>query len=224
VRTLLVLMAIGAVPVALHAQDKPDAATVQALTATWTFDQSQSDTIPANPMAMLRRRGGSAPVRAPSRGGGGGGGGGGRRRGGGGGGGGGGGAGGADSTPVFGQRNNAPERSPAMAYVVIEMVPAPTLTITATDTSITLDRGGGRSTTWITDGKTRQEALMEGGILESQGEWSGKTLELTRDIPNSASLQREFKLDKAGTTLEIKETLKYNGEKVEKKLVFTRAQ
>ncbi len=222
VRTWITVVACLAFPAAAHAQVKPNAATLQAISGTWTFDQSRSDTIPSNPMQMLRARRAFTP---PSTGGGGGGGGGGGRGGGrrGRGGGGGGGGGGADSTPVFGARSNAVDRSPAMAYVIIDMLPPATLQISATDTGVVLTSGN-RTSTWNTDGKTHQEALMEGGMLESQAAWDGTALQLQRDIPNSATLTREFRVAKDGATLEVKETLKYNGQKVEKKLVFTRAQ
>ncbi len=217
----IAVLACVLLPAAAHAQDRPTPAALKAISGTWTFDQSRSDTIPRNPMMMLRgQRGSPAPSSSagPPAGGGGGG----RRsRGGGGGGGGGGGA--TDTGSVFGSRNTSMDRSPAMAYVVVDMMPPATLQISANDTSVTLT-GDGRSSTWVTNGKTRQEALMEGGMLESEADWSATTLELQRDIPASASLKREYRVSKDGATLEIRETLKSNGQKVEKKLVFTRAQ
>lgn len=243
-RPLAVLgLTLAAAP-ALLAQDKPTPAQLAAVAGTWHFDQAHSDTIPANPMALLRRGGrggggggggdagggggdigGAGDPGAGSAGGGGGGGGGGSRRSGGGGGGGSGG--GSSSRPTgLASRNGGMPRGndPKMQALLAEVRPPATLVITADDSIVSLADANGDITEWRADGKKRQQAQMTGDVIELQAGWRFGELTLWRSIPGSASLKRVFKASNDGKTLELKLTLDMGGSKVDKKLSFTRGE
>lgn len=100
--------------------------------------------------------------------------------------------------------------------------PATELVITAAESVVNLASDGGEPATWQVDGRKHQEPLLEGGVIETEAEWSYDVLRLTRNIPEGLSVKREFKVSKDGATLEIKVTLQ-RGRKVEKKLVYRRA-
>jgi hypothetical protein len=206
-----------AVVPALAAQDKPTHAAIAALAGSWTLDAARSDTIPANPLSMAAS-GMAFPAAASGGGGGGGGGGKGKGKGGGGG----------ATAPTDPSSTAAPaprgggDRTPGMQYVVAEMRAVPTLTITANDTSVTIAAPGTDPVLWRADGKKRQQALMEGGMLELQAQWSDAEFDTMRGVPSSHSLKREFTVSKDGKTLQIKETLDLGHNKVEKKLIYTR--
>lgn len=73
-----------------------------------------------------------------------------------------------------------------------------------------------------TDGKKRQEALMDGTIIETQASWSDGVLTITKSVAGVATLKREFKISKDGKTMEVKEHIEAAGRKADKKLVFNR--
>ncbi|MES2124697.1 MAG: hypothetical protein V4503_08425 [Gemmatimonadota bacterium] len=213
---------------ALAAQEKPAPAVTAALAGTWRFDASRSDSMPGSPGALFgggeQRPGGAAGAAAAVGGAPTGGGGGGRRRGGGGGGGGGGGesggGGGLGARGGGGGRMNDPKMRSLMA----EARPAPEMVITASDFDATIADDAGHITTWRADGRKKQEAQMEGGVIEFEAKWKGKALVLSRNIPESATLRREFKPSDDGKSLEVKSVLEMGGRKVERKFVYTRVE
>ncbi|HEY4321571.1 MAG TPA: hypothetical protein VGM77_10400 [Gemmatimonadales bacterium] len=214
-----VALTVGMVP-ALAAQDKPTAAMQQSIAGKWTLDQSRSDTL--GPAMM---RGGFRSAIAGGRGGGGGGGGSGGK-------GTKGGKGGSappapaaspDSAAVQGPAAPRERGDPRMAIILAEAIPGNTITFTVNDSSLTFANAAGEVTPWKTDGRKRQKAQMDGSVIETQAQWDGNSVELTRTIAGVATLKREFKPGKDGS-LEVKETIESPTQKVEKKVVFTRAQ
>ncbi len=231
-RSMLILGLALAVAPTLSAQDKPTAEMKAALSGTWTFDQSRSDTMPANPMALLRG-GGRGPGRGGSSAGGGGGGGrsGGRSGGGGGGGdvgggGGGGGSAGGDlgggGAPPRGGGRQGGANDPKTRQVIAEGRAVQTMIITAGDTLVTIADDAGQIVDWRADGKKRQEAQFEGGVVESQAGWKYGDFFVMRGLPDGVSVKREYKLSKDGKTLEMKVTLQSGSMKGERKLVYTK--
>lgn len=108
-----------------------------------------------------------------------------------------------------------------MAMMISEMDPGTKLIVAVNDSAITMATVRG-TVSWKTDGRKRQEAQMDGTLIETQGLWKDDVLQLNRAVAGTASVHREFKVAKDGNTLELKETLEANGRKVEKKLVFAR--
>lgn len=231
VRQLLAVACLMGLAAPLAAQDTPTADQQKALTGSWKFDQSQSDTVSAGALRGLRTApgfGGGIPGGASAVGGSGGGGGHGGRHGGGGGGG----ASappaavdsGADSLQV--QRDNAYTaralRDPHLALVLTDMNPGAQLAIAINDSAVTLADGYGHTSSFRTDGRKREQAQMDGSIIQTQALWNGGTLEITRGVIGTALLKREFKPGKNGQSLEVKETVQAGSGKVQKKLVFER--
>jgi hypothetical protein len=210
----------------LAAQDKPTADQQKALTGTWTFDQSQSDTVSVGALRGLRTSSGFGGGMA----------GGGASAGGGGGGGRGGHQGGskAPAQPVVdsgadslqAQRDNAYTaralRDPHLALVLTDMNPGAHLAFAVNDSAVTLADGNGHTSSFRTDGRKHEQAQMDGSIIVTQALWNGGTLEITRGVIGTALLKREFKPGKDGRTLEVKETVQAGSGKVQKKLVFER--
>lgn len=113
---------------------------------------------------------------------------------------------------------------PKMRIVMGEARPAPLMVITASDFDVTIADDQGHITPWRADGRKHQEAQMEGGVLESESKWKGKTLVVERGIPEGASVRREFKPSDDGKSLEVKSVLEMGGRKVERKFVYTRGE
>jgi len=223
----LAIALIVAAPLA--AQEKPTAAVTAAIAGTWHFDASRSDSLPANPMALLGGGGRGAPGGsagaaaavggAPTGGSSGGGG----RRGGGGG--------AAPAASGTAPQGLPPQgggggmmNDPKIRILVREAYPLQVMVITASDFDVTIGDTTGRSTPWHADGKTHQEAQMEGGVIEYGSKWKGKTLVVERIIPNMVTLHREFKPGKEANTLELKTEVESNGRVVEKKFLYTRGE
>ncbi|MEP6591372.1 MAG: hypothetical protein ABJC19_09340 [Gemmatimonadota bacterium] len=210
---------------ALQAQEKPTPAAIAAVAGTWHFDASRSDSIPTSAGALFgggeQRPGGAAGAAAAVGGAPTGGGGGGGRRGGGGGGGSGasGGGGGLGARGGGGRMGD-----PKMRALMSEARPAPVLVITASDFDATIADDEGHLTSWRADGKRKQEAQMEGGVIEFEAKWKGKALVVSRGIPEGATLRREFKPGDDGNSLELKTVLEMAGRKVERKFVYTRGE
>jgi hypothetical protein len=108
-----------------------------------------------------------------------------------------------------------------MRQLLAEVRPSEELVITADASTVTIAGADGQLVAWQTDGKKRQEAQMEGGVIETQAGWKYDVLQLVRDVPDGATLKREFKVSKDGKTMEVKVTLQ-NGGKAEKKLVYVK--
>ncbi len=96
------------------------------------------------------------------------------------------------------------------------------MVITAEDTLLTIADSAGSIVEWRTDGKKRQEAQFEGGVIESQAGWKYGDLFVLRGIPNGLYIRREYKLAKDAKSLEIKLTFE-GSKKIETKLVYTKA-
>lgn len=222
----------------LSAQARPATSLTAAVVGSWHFDPARSDSVPSNPMTLLGgggERGPGAAAGATSAlggaptggvGGGVGGGGGGRRGGGGGGGGGvgGGGVSGASGTAPqgLGPRSGGRMNDPKLRSLIGEARPAPVLVITVHELDITIADDQGHITPWRADGRKHLEAQMEGGVIEFEAKWKGKTLVVERGIPEGTTLRREFKPSDDGSTLELKTVLESAGRKVERKFIYTR--
>lgn len=225
-RPFMTLALVVAVCPRLAAQEKPTPAVQQAIAATWLFDQSKSDTVAGDPTS------GGAQVRGALGGGG--------ARGGGGGGGGGGGRGGGRTAPPTtpppdagappeGGGNQRGRVDPRLELVFAEADPGAGININANDSLVamataTMIAKSLGATEYKTDGKKRQEALMDGTIIETQASWSDGVLTIVKSVAGVGLLKREFKLSKDGKVLEIKEHIEAAGRKADKKLVFNRKQ
>ncbi len=209
-RPALLAASLLALAAPLRAQEKPTDAMMKAIAGTWQLDKARSDSAPPGLAALLNprpERPAPDPATAVVSGGGG------SRRGGGGGGGGSG-----SSARGLGARIGSAGN---VRVFMPELRVQPTLVLKIGDgTAMTTDPAG-FETVWKTDGKKRQVAQMEGGVVEYRGEWLGRTLALEKSIPGVGSVKREFKPLGDGE-LEVKVVLSV-GKKVEQKLVYTRA-
>ena len=225
-RPLMTCTLVFAIAPGLASQEKPTPAVRQAITGAWQFDQARSDTVSGDPLA------GAADARSfGGRAGHSGGGGGGRD-------GGRGGRGGGGSVTVLPSDTTAPAarveragsrpRDPHLQIVLADVDPGAGIVIAANDSVVSLATAAtvksGAQSNWKTDGKKRQEAQMDGSIIETQAMWQGGVLTTIKGVAGVGSLKREFKLSKDGKALEVKERIEVSGRKVEKKLVFTRKQ
>lgn len=227
-RARLASLALSLIAVSpVSAQDKPPAAVTAAVAGTWQLDLSRSDSIPANPMALLGGGGASGPggaaaavggaptgVGASGRSGG--------RRGGGGGGSGASGSGAQGLDPRRG--SGGLFNDPKIRRILIEGYPARVMLITATDFDVTIADTLDHLVPWRADGTKKLEAQMEGGVIEQEAKWKGKTLVVERGVPGVASLRREFKPIDAGRSLEVKTVIATSSRKVEKTFVYTRVE
>ncbi len=111
---------------------------------------------------------------------------------------------------------------PKNRSVLLELRAAPTMTITATASLVTIDDStAGTVTEWQPDGKKRQEAQFEGGVIESQSGWRFGDFFVVRGVPDGIYVRREYKLAKDAKSLEMKVTIE-KGKKIETKLIYTK--
>jgi hypothetical protein len=207
----------------LSAQEKPTADQQKLINGTWKLDPARSDAVGAS--ALNSMRGGEGGFARPSGGGG---------RGGGGGGGGKGK--GRQQAPVpdssaaaaasaDAARNQEMEastlRDPHMAIILSDFAPGAKMIIATNDSTVAIAVAAGQSS-YKTDGHKRQDAQMDGSIIETEAGWKDGTLAVAHGVTGVAMLTREFKPNKDGSVLEIKETVEAGGGKLQKKLVFTR--
>jgi hypothetical protein len=220
-----VALTIGAA-FSLSAQDKPTADQQKLISGTWKLDPARSDAVGAD--ALNSMRGGGGGFARPS----------------GGGGSGGGGGGGGGGRPGRGSRAPAPApvadssaatadaqhdrameaaslRDPHMAIILSDFAPGAKMIIATNDSTVAIAIAAGQSS-YKTDGHKRQDAQMDGSIIETQAEWKDGVLDIAHGVTGVAMLAREFKPNKDGSVLEIKETVEAGGGKLQKKLVFTR--
>jgi hypothetical protein len=223
--TVLALAAVAAS--SLKAQEKPTADQQKLIGGTWKLDASRSDAVTGDMLNAVHGGGGGFAPRSGGSGGAGSG-------GGGGGGRGGRGAGrapapspdsaaaAADSAEAAQRRlaANTP-RDPRMAIIASDFAPGEKMIIATNDSTVAIATAGGQSS-YKTDGRSHQDAQMDGTIIETESGWKDGTLEVSHGVVGVAMLKREFKPNKDGSVLEIKETVDAGGGKLQKKLVFVR--
>lgn len=111
---------------------------------------------------------------------------------------------------------------PKFRTLMSEARPASVMVITASDFDATIADDQGHITSWRADGHMKQEAQMEGGVIELEAKWKGKAMVVERTIPDQVALRREFKPGDDGKSLDLKTVLEMAGRKVERKYVYTR--
>jgi hypothetical protein len=111
---------------------------------------------------------------------------------------------------------------PKNRLVLAEGRPHQTMVITATDSLVTIADDAGNIVEWRADGKKRQEAQFEGGVIETQAGWKFGDFSVMRGVPEGLYIRREYKLSKDGKTLEMKVSFEMGKMKGEKKLVYTK--
>ena len=91
----------------------------------------------------------------------------------------------------------------------------------AIETASLLKANPNAQSNWKTDGKERQDALMDGSITETRCSRKGGVPSVSCGVVGLGSFSREFKVCTDGNTLELKETGMANGRTAEYKLSFT---
>ncbi|MES2124698.1 MAG: hypothetical protein V4503_08430 [Gemmatimonadota bacterium] len=104
-----------------------------------------------------------------------------------------------------------------------ELRTATTLTFSVRDERVVIADETGYSSEWLANGKRRQEAQMEGGVVEFEARWKGKGLEVERASPGDLRVVREFKPSTDGQELEVRTTMiRGPGMKSSRHAVYTR--
>ena len=109
-----------------------------------------------------------------------------------------------------------------MVLVMSDINPGAGLVLALNDSAVTIANARNEQSSFKTDGRKRQDAQMDGSIVETQALWKDGVLVIARGVTGTAVLRREFKVSKDGSMLEVKETVDAGGGKVQKKLVFIR--
>ena len=115
-----------------------------------------------------------------------------------------------------------------MKLVMAEVNPGVGIVIAANDSVVAsatanmLKANPGAVSNWKTDGKKRQDAQMDGTIIESESGWKDGVLTISFGVVGLGTFTREFRPSKDGRTLELKETILVGKQKAEYKLMFNR--
>ncbi|MEP6591373.1 MAG: hypothetical protein ABJC19_09345 [Gemmatimonadota bacterium] len=96
---------------------------------------------------------------------------------------------------------------PRMRAFAQELRTASVLTLKMRDEQLVIANETGYSATWLVTGVRTQEAQMEGGVVEFEAKWKGKTLVVERASPGEFRVIREFKPSADGQVLEVKTTM-----------------
>lgn len=200
----------------LSAQEKPAPTVVTAMVGTWRFVPARSDSLPVPPSAIETPRANPADAvgGAPT-------GGGGRR-----GRSSGGSTSGASGAPagLGSRRGGGGMGNPYVQELMSQLQPPGVMTLTITDTLVTISTPDSAVVTWVPDGRKQQKAQIDGTMLEFSGRWRGDKLQLTDGVVPLAELKRELHVIDNGAALEMKLELGGAGipRKLTRRVVFER--